>query len=163
MTWLDWVAIGVLAASIAWGVWRGLVRELMSLAGWVIAFLAANLLAAPVAEVMPETIRQPELRTLLGFALVFLGTLVVTTLCAVLLGKMVHAAGLGGLDRLLGGLFGLLRGLLIMIAFALAAGLTTIPTKAFWKDSASGGVLAAAALTLKPWLPAAFAQRLRYH
>ena len=50
MTWLDYAVIGVLALSIAWGAWRGLVREIMSLAGWVIAFLAANLFAAPLAD-----------------------------------------------------------------------------------------------------------------
>ena len=163
MTWLDYAVIGVILGSIGWGVWRGLVREVMSLAGWVIAFLAANLLAAPVAEVMPEAIKRTEWRMLIAYVLVFLAVLVVTTLGAVLLGKIMHAVGLGSLDRTLGGLFGLLRGLLIVVAFALAAGLTALPKKPFWKDSASGSALEGAALALKPWLPPAFAERLRYH
>jgi membrane protein required for colicin V production len=163
MTWLDYAVIGVLLGSIGWGVWRGLVREVMSLAGWVIAFLAANLFAAPVAEVLPEAIKRPELRTLISYLVVFLGVLIVTTAAAVLLGKIMHAVGLGSLDRTLGGLFGLLRGLIIVVAFALAAGLTQAPKKSFWKDSASGGALEGAALALKPWLPAAFADRLKYN
>jgi membrane protein required for colicin V production len=163
MSWLDFAVIGVTLGSIAWGVWRGLVREVMSLAGWVIAFLAANLFAAPVAEVLPEAIKRPELRTLIAYVLVFLVVLMVTTAGAVLLGKIMHAVGLGSLDRTLGGLFGLLRGLIIVVAFALAAGLTTMPKKAFWKDSASGAALEGAALALKPWLPAAFADRLKYN
>ena len=68
MTWLDYAVIGVILGSIGWGIWRGLVREVMSLAGWVIAFLAANLFAAPVAEVLPEAIKRPELRTLIASA-----------------------------------------------------------------------------------------------
>lgn len=163
MTWLDYAVLGVVVLSIAWGAWRGLVREVMSLAGWVIAFLAANLLAGPLAEALPASLEQPELRVLIAFVLVFLGTLVVTTLGAFLLGRIVNAVGLGGLDRLLGALFGLLRGLLIVAAFALVAGLTSIPKKAYWTESLSGTTLERAAVALKPWLPPAFAQRLRYH
>jgi membrane protein required for colicin V production len=163
MTWLDYAVIGVTLGSIGWGIWRGLVREIMSLAGWVIAFLAANLFAAPVAEALPEAIKRPELRTLIAYVLVFLVVLIVTTAAAVLLGKIMHAVGLGSLDRTLGGLFGLLRGLIIVVAFALAAGLTSAPKKPFWKDSASGAALEGAALALKPWLPPAFAERLKYN
>jgi membrane protein required for colicin V production len=163
MTWFDYAVIGVILGSIAWGIWRGLVRETMSLAGWVIAFLAANLFAAPVAEILPDTIKRPELRTLMGYVVVFLGVLVVTTAGAVLLGKIVHAIGLGSLDRTLGGLFGLLRGLLIAVAFALAAGLTTAPQKSFWRDSATAAPLEGAALALKPWLPPALGDRLKYN
>jgi membrane protein required for colicin V production len=163
MTWLDYAVLGVLAASIAWGVWRGLVREVMSLAGWVIAFLAANLFAAPLAEVLPASVSRPEYRSLLAFVAIFLVTLVITTLGAVWLAKVLHAAGLGGLDRLLGALFGLLRALLIVLAAAIAAGFTSLPQKPAWKDSLAGSQLAAAASTLKPWLPPAFAQRMKYN
>ena len=163
MTWLDYAVGGVIAISIGWGMWRGLVHEVMSLAGWVIAFLTANLFAAPVADIMPEAIRRPELRMLIAFVLVFLCALVVTTLGAALLARIIKAVGLGGLDRLLGALFGLLRGLLIILAFGLAAGLTSVPKKPYWTESASGASLAQAARALKPWLPPAFAERLKYN
>jgi len=93
----------------------------------------------------------------------FIGTLVVTTLATFLLSKIVAATGLGNLDRLLGALFGLARGLVIVLAFALLAGLTSLPLQRIWTDSASGSQLEQAALALKPWLPPAFAERLRYH
>ena len=54
MGWLDYALLGVMAISIAWGVWHGFVREVISLAGWVIAFLAANLFAAPLGEMGPS-------------------------------------------------------------------------------------------------------------
>lgn len=163
MTLLDYAVLGVTGISIAWGLWRGLVREVISLAGWVIAFLAANLFAGPLAETLPASISRPELRIAIAFVAVFLLTLTITTLSGLLFSKLVKAVGLGGLDRTLGALFGAARGLLIVVAFALLAGLTSVPLHPIWKESFSGPVLGRAAPALKPWLPAAFAERLRYH
>jgi membrane protein required for colicin V production len=163
MTWLDYAVIGVIAISALWGVWHGLVREVLSLAGWVIAFLAANLLAAPIGERLPEAVARPELRVLLAFVLVFVLSLVVTTLVAQLLTRALKAAGLGGLDRVLGAVFGVARGLVILLAFALLAGLTRFPADPAWRGSFFAPVLGRAAIQIKPWLPPAFAERLRYH
>ena len=52
MTWLDYVVIAVLVVSIAWGAWRGLVHEVFSLTGWIMAFLAGNLFTAPLADLI---------------------------------------------------------------------------------------------------------------
>ena len=163
MTWLDYAAIGVLVVSIGWGIWRGLVREVMSLASWVIAFLAANLFAAPMAEVLPASITHPEYRSLLAFVGIFLVTLVVCTLGAIGLAKVVHAAGLGNLDRILGALFGLLRALIILLAAALVAGFTRLPASPAWKESIAATQLGAAASRFKPWLPPALAARMKYN
>jgi len=78
MTWLDYAVLGVVGLSVLWGVWRGLVRELISLAGWVIAFLAANLFAGPLAERLPQAIPSPELRLLAAFIGIFLVSLVIS-------------------------------------------------------------------------------------
>lgn len=163
MNWLDYAVLGVFVLSMAWGVWRGLVREIMSLAGWVIAFLAANLFAAPLADLLPATLSRPEYRSLLAFGAIFLVTLIVCSVGALWLTKVVHAAGLGSVDRAFGALFGLLRALIIVLAAAIVAGFTGIPRSAAWKDSLSGNQLAAAATALKPWLPPALAQRLKYN
>jgi membrane protein required for colicin V production len=163
MTWLDYAVLGVMGISIAWGVWRGLVREVMSLAGWVIAFLAANLFAAPLAETLPASISRPELRVLAAFVGIFVLSLAVATLAGLLLSRIIRAIGLGSLDATLGALFGVARGLLIALAFALIAGLTRVPLQPMWKDSVSGPAMASAATAFKPWLPPAFAERLRYH
>lgn len=163
MTWLDYAVAAVMIVSIAWGVWRGLVREVVSLAGWIIAFLAANLFAGPLADALPRSISRPELRVLVAFVAIFVATLTLSALAALLLSKMLKAVGLAGLDRTLGGLFGAARGLLIVVAFALVAGLTMLPLRPAWKESWSGPILGRTALQLKPWLPPAFAERLRYH
>ena len=163
MTWLDYALSGVLLVSIGWGIWRGLVRETMSLAGWVIAFLAANLFAAPLSGLVPASVARPEWRVLIAYVAIFIVSLVVTTLAAMLLSRIVKAAGLGALDRLLGALFGLLRALIIVLAFAIVAGFTALPTTRSWKESLVGAQLAAAAMALKPWLPPAVAERLKYN
>jgi len=163
MTWLDYAVLGVIGASVLWGLWRGLVREVISIAGWVLAFVAANLFAVPLARVMPQAIPTAELRLLAAFMGIFIAALVVATLCGVLLAKLAKAAGLAGLDRLLGSFFGLARGLLIVLAFALIAGLTQMPRKAFWQNSVSGAPMARAALAIRPWLPQSLAVRLRYY
>jgi membrane protein required for colicin V production len=163
MTWLDLAVLGVMALSMAWGIWRGLVHEVISLAAWVIAFLAANMLAAPLARLVPASTPRPDWHVLVAFVAIFLATLTVTTLIGVMLSRLARKAGLGGLDRSLGGVFGLARGWVIVLAFALLAGLTELPSRPAWTGSFIGPSLARAATYLKTWLPAAFADRLRYH
>ena len=163
MTWLDYAVLIVLAASILWGVWRGLVHEVVSVASWVLAFLAANLLAGPIGEALPKSMLTPEARVLVSFVVVFIATLVVCTVVGHLLSKMMKVAGLGPLDRTLGGVFGLARALVILLAFALVAGLTALPRQPAWRNSVSGASLAQGALAVRPWLPRSFAERLRYH
>jgi membrane protein required for colicin V production len=162
VTWLDYAVFGVLLVSIAWGVWRGLVREVISILGWVIAFLAANLLAGPLAEVLPKAIPTPELRLAAAFVGVFVGSLIVTSLLGLLLSKAVHAVGLAAIDRVLGGMFGIVRGLLLVLAAALLAGLTALPREPAWHEAVIGAPLRHAALAVKAYLPRNFADRLRY-
>ena len=163
MNWLDYVVLAMFVLSIAWGVYRGLVREVMSLVGWVIAFLAANLFAAPLADQLPQSISRPEYRTLFAFIVIFFLTVVITALAAIWLHKVMHAAGLGSVDRVFGAMFGLLRALIIVLVVAIIAGFTSAPRSALWKDSISGNQLAAAVTALKPWLPPALAARLKYN
>lgn len=162
MTWLDYGVIAVLVLSIAWGAWRGLVHEVLSLAGWIMAFVAANLLAAPLSESFPANMR-PEFRVVGAFAAVFIGTLVLTTLLTALVTKFIRVSVLQSLDRWLGALFGLLRGLALIVGFALIAGLTSLPRTPAWVNSATGYSLAQTAIQLRPWLPPALANRLKYN
>jgi len=162
MTWLDYAVVGVFAVSLVVGAWRGLVREVVSILGWLIAFLAANLLAGPLGPLMPQAIPSPELRVAAAYVAIFVGSLMATALVGLLLSKILKAAGLGGVDRMLGAIFGAARGLLIVLAAALLAGLTSAPRQAFWRDSASAPLLTQAAQALKPLLPQTFAERLRY-
>ena len=162
MTYIDYGLLAVLALSIAWGAWRGLVHEMISLGGWIIAFLAANLFAGPASDVITDTI-PAEARVMLGWLGVFVVVLLAASLAGMLLRRFIKTVGLAASDRTLGALFGLARGLLIWLAFALLAGLTRLPAQPVWKDSFLGRPLANTVVQLKPWLPSALAGRLRYH
>lgn len=162
MNWLDYAVFGVLGVSIIWSVLRGVVREIVALGGWIIAFLAANLFAGPLSSHMPQAIPGEALRALAAFLAIFLLVLVLSALVGLLMSKLVTAVGFGATDKALGALFGLARGVILVLAAALLAGLTSAPSLPYWKDSLTGGPLRQAALLLKPWLPESFAQRLRY-
>jgi membrane protein required for colicin V production len=163
VTALDLAVLGVLVLSTAWGVWRGLVREVISLAGWVCAFLVANWLAEPLANALPGSISNPDVRVIVAFVAIFVVTLTLATLVALMVSKALKATGLAGLDRTLGGLFGVARGVLIAAVFAIGAGLTSLPQNPIWKQSYSGPMLGRAVAQLEPWLPPALFSRLRYH
>jgi membrane protein required for colicin V production len=111
---------------------------------------------------MPDAIPSPELRIAAAYVAIFVAALIVTALLGLLLSKIVKAVGLGGVDRMLGALFGAARGILIVLAGALLAGLTSAPRQPYWRDSVSGPLLVHAAQALKPLLPQTFAERLRY-
>ena len=163
MSVLDLAAIGVIVGSVGWGLWRGFTREVMALAGWILAFLAANTVADPLGERLPASIASPEARVLIAFVVVFVLTLIAAAIVGMIVSKFLRAAGLSGVDRTLGGLFGLARGVVILLAFAIVAGLTAMPRQPFWKESVGAGMLERTVVQLKPWLPPALSQRLKYN
>ena len=162
MNWLDYAVIGVLLVSMVWSALRGVVREIISLGGWIIAFLAANLFAGPLSAHLPQAIPGEALRTLTAFLAIFIVALICSALVGLLMAKLVSAIGLGPMDKALGALFGIARGAILVLVAVLAAGMTGVPKQGWWKESISGEPLKQVALTLKPWLPDSFAQRLRY-
>jgi len=112
----DWFVVVLLSLSMLLSLWRGFSREALSLAGWIIAFVAANLFASDVATLLSGLIDNLTGRYLVGWSLVFVFVLVCFGLLAKLFSRAVRASGLGLLDRLLGTAFGFLRGLLIVMA-----------------------------------------------
>jgi membrane protein required for colicin V production len=162
MSWLDIAIAAVLLLSVAWGVWHGFVREVISLAGWVLAFLAANAAAGPLGEALPTSVSSPEVRVLLAYLVVFVFTLSIATIVGLLLSRVIKAYGLGSLDRTLGGLFGLARGVVVLLALTVLAGLTSFPRQPPWNSSVGAGMLERTVVQLRPWLPPRLGDRLRY-
>ena len=162
MTLIDLAVIAIVGLSVLLSVIRGLVREVLALAAWVVAFVAANLLAGAAAQWMPEGLPTEELRLLAGFLSVFIGVLIAMSLLAMLASKLVKSAGLGMEDRLLGAGFGLARGLLVVMILVLLAGLTPLPRQAVWRNAVLSDPLEGFAGSIKAWLPAELAQRITY-
>lgn len=144
------------------GFMRGVVREVLALAGWVAAFLLARSLASDVAVLLPDAIPSQGLRHLATFIIVVVSVLLLATLITIAASSAIRGLGLGALDRSLGLVFGFTRGLAIVLLFVLAAGLTNLPRQAFWQNAMLSAPLEAAARRLAGFLPEAYASRIRY-
>lgn len=158
--WVDLLLGATLALSVVVGLWRGLVFELMSLAGWVVAYVAAQLWSPQVAGWLPLAEPGSAQRQGLAFALSFLGVLIAWTLLARLVRLVIHATPLTFIDRLLGAGFGLVRGAVLLLAVATVVAFTPAAQARPWQDSLGAAWLSAALQGLKPVLPDEVARHL---
>lgn len=148
----------VLSAII--GLVRGFVREALSLATWVAAFGFAILYVKPLAAQLPFTVQSELVRLGVAFALIFFGILAAGAVVNRLLSTAVSSIGLGGIDHILGGIFGVLRGGLIISLLVLLMGVTAYPRQAWWKDSSLVHVFEQAAAVIRDLIPQDFANYL---
>jgi membrane protein required for colicin V production len=117
---VDYVVVGIVAISALIGLVRGFVREVLSLAIWAIAVMLAIGFAENVAALLPKRVEGDPLRFITAFAVVFVGALVVGAIVQWLVTQLVERTGLSGSDRLLGLLFGGLRGAVVCIVAVIA-------------------------------------------
>jgi len=162
VTIFDYLVLFVLISSVIISTMRGLVKEILSLLGWVVAFVVANAYGAQLAPLLPELIPGATMRLIVAFAALFLGVRILMGLLTMALASVIEAAGLSLADRGLGGLFGLARGVVIVLAAVILCSMTSIPQQAFWKDAMLSPLAEAGAQTVKPFLPAAMAQHVRF-
>lgn len=160
MTGFDFAVIAILLVSLLFGLWRGLLYEVLSLLGWPLAFMLSNMYSEHVAQLIP--VKQEMLRTTGAYALVFIAVLIVWGVLVWGLCKLLRAIGLGKLDRMLGGLFGVLRGVLVVLAVVWLAGVTEMPERPFWREAQMSKTAEDVALLTKAWLPEDIAQRIHY-
>jgi membrane protein required for colicin V production len=142
------------------GLWRGVVYEVFSLLGWPLAFVLSKYCAPRLAAMLP--VNTEATRTAMAYALVFIAALLVWAMLVWLLSRLIKAVGLGFVDGLLGALFGVLRGVLVVLALVWMAGMTHLPEQGFWRDAKFSSVAEEMALLTKLWLPDNIAQRIRY-
>ncbi len=162
MTAFDYAALAIVGASVFLGLWRGVVSELLALAAWVAAFFAARAWAPEVGEWFGRWIADGALRQAAGFAAVFLGVLVVFGVARLVVSLLLRAVGLGLIDRLLGGMFGIVRGALVLLAAVLVGGMTPLPKEVWWREAVLAPPMETAVIAAKPWLPPELAKRIRY-
>lgn len=162
MTVLDYAVLAIIAASVLLGAWRGLVSEVLALAAWLAAILAGRALAPDATPVFAEWLKEPAWQYAAAFAAIVVAVLVAVTLLRLALSKLLRAIGLGPLDRFLGAVFGVARGVLVVLLCVLVGGLTDLPQQAWWRQSWLAPPLETAVLASKPWLPPAVAKRIRY-
>lgn len=160
MAVLDWVLLGVLVASAFLGAWRGLVYEVLSLLGWVFALLAAQWLAPAVAAALPMGDMPLMARYAAGFVLVFVAALFLAGMVAWLIKKAVEKVGLRPIDRVLGWLFGLVRGVLVLLLVAVLMRWTPWHDDPLWTQSVGAGWLDDTINQLRPLVPPSLARHL---
>jgi membrane protein required for colicin V production len=162
MTIFDFVVLIIFVVSISISVVRGIVRESLSLAGWVIAYMVAKAFAKDFVSMLPLSITGDSLRVLISFSALFLSVLLVMSLITILSSALVKTVGLGSVDRLFGAFFGLARGLLAVLLLVLLAGLTTLPQEPFWQKALLSKPLEAGVIMTMPWLPQDLSKRINY-
>jgi len=160
VTTVDWVLLAVLAFSMLLGAWRGLVYEVLSVLGWALSFYAAQYFAPMVAGWLPLQSSSETARYAAAFVLVFVVGVFTAGLLAFMLKKLVEAIGLRPVDRTMGAAFGVVRGVILLLAAAVVIDMTALKTSAWWQESRGAPILSAALKGLKPVLPEKFAKYL---
>lgn len=160
MTGLDWILLAVLGASLLLGLWRGLVYEVLSVLGWAVSFYAAQWLAPDVAAMLPLQSLSDPLRYAAAFVLIFVAALFAWGLLAFVVKKLVEAVGLRPIDRVLGAVFGVLRGVILLLAATVVVNMTALKTSDWWTQSSGAPLLSRVLAGLQPLLPEQFARYL---
>ncbi|CEN56023.1 CvpA family protein [Candidatus Methylopumilus turicensis] len=162
MTIFDYVVLAIVGLSIFFSVMRGFVREALALIGWVAAFFVAKTYTLELAPLLPKAIPTETLQYLAGFIILFLATLLVSSLLAIALSQVFEKVGLSWLDRGLGAVFGTLRGVMIVGVMVFLSGLTDLPKDTAWRSAMFSAPLEAMVLSAMPWMPKAIADRVKF-
>jgi len=162
LTYVDYGILGILVFSMALSAWRGFVREAMSLASWIAALVVAVVFADIGAALLIDHVSVPSVRLAISFAVLFLVTLLAGGLLSYLIATLVDKTGLSGTDRVVGVIFGLLRGIAIITVLVLLAGLTPVPEDPWWDQSVLLPRFVDLAVYLRTLMPAHYADYFAY-
>jgi len=156
LSWVDLALAVVLLISIGLGIWRGLIFEVMSLAGWVVAYFAASPLAPVVEYLLPASFTGqfgPAALHVIALVIAFFFVLIVWSLASRLVKMLIHATPLSVVDRLGGAGFGALRGVFIALLLVLVIGASPLAETSTWRASHAAPVLAGVLQDAAPLLP----------
>ncbi len=162
MTAFDYIVIAIIAGSVLVALIRGLVAEVLSLGSWLLAFWCAKEFAPSVSAFMPASVPSEGLRLVASFVALFFLAWLATALLRITLTSLLDSTGLGGVNRFLGAVFGLARGLVLVTALVLIGGLSDLPRQPMWRNAVLAAPFETLALSLRPWLPAMMADHLNY-
>lgn len=153
MVWVDVAILIIVVISALISLIRGFVREALSLVVWGAAFVIALVFSPQMGQFLQRWIEEPTLNRLAAYASLFVATLVVGGLVNYLVGLLIKSTGLSGTDRMIGVVFGIFRGVVIVAALIMVAGYTTLPQTDWWKSSMFVEHLEPVAAWLKEQIP----------
>ena len=135
MAIIDWVILAVILISSLLSLKRGFVREALSLLVWVGAFILARMFSGNLATLLTDYLETNSLRWIAAFVILFLGAVAVGTMVSHLIAELVRLTGLGSMDRVLGMVFGAIRGLVVLVAIVYGLQFTMVPQDPWWQES----------------------------
>lgn len=135
MNWLDYVFLGILALSVIVSLFRGLVREVLSLLIWITAFWVAYHFVNVGADALDQWIELPSARHLISFVGLFMIALSIGGMVNYIVGKLIKKTGLTGTDRFFGLFFGAIRGLIAIVAITFFIKATPLSEDPWWQES----------------------------
>jgi len=163
MTGFDLLILATLTIFVALGAWRGLLREAVLMLTWILSGVLAWFYAAPVSRLFDGLVADAALRQLLAFVLIFALVFVLGLVASWFLHKSFPRGRTFRLaNTVLGGLVGVARGAVVVIAVFLVAGLTTFPQRDWWRDSAFTPFFERVAVYAAGYIPRDIARHIRY-
>lgn len=135
MLLIDWVILAVIIVSALISIKRGFVKEMLSLASWITAFVVARIFSGHFEVLLDHWIETPSARYGIAFLVLFAATLIVGALINNLMTEFVKMTGLAGTDRMFGIVFGVARGLILVTAAVYGMQLTAMRNDPWWQDS----------------------------
>ena len=162
MIWVDYSILTIIGISALISILRGFIREALSLLGWIIAIWVSLSFAEDVAALLIDKIPAPSVRTASAFLILFFACLIVAGVLNYLAGKLVEKTGLSGTDRMLGVVFGTVRGAVVVGILVLLAGFNTVPQDPWWGQSMLLKHFEMLALELRSFLPPDVAANINY-
>ena len=162
MAWIDVVILALIALSAILSLFRGFVAEALALASWLVAFWVAMMFYEELGQWLSQWIAVPSAQKVTGFALLFVCVLLLGAVVNYLAGKLVAKTGLTGTDKMLGVIFGVARGAVIVAILVLLAGLTPVPQDPWWQESQFLGYFEQLAMWMRDFLPAEISVNINY-
>ncbi|MEO7936632.1 MAG: CvpA family protein [Dokdonella sp.] len=153
MNWFDYAIIATLALSILVGLWRGFIGEVMALVCWALAFWVAWMFGPVLADHFSARISVPSVRVMLGYVVCFVAVLIAGAIVSYLLRKLVSGSGLSGTDRMLGMVFGMVRGFALVVLVVLLMKFTPVVRDDWWQSSRMLPTFERSAIWVTAFLP----------
>jgi membrane protein required for colicin V production len=162
MSWIDLAIIALVVLSAVLSLFRGFVKEALALASWLVALWVSMIFYEDLAVVLSQWIAEPSIQNIAAFGILFIGVLLVGALVNYLAGKLVVKSGLAVTDRMLGVVFGVARGIVIVAILVLFAGLTPMPQDSWWQSSQLIGYFQEFAMWMREYLPEDISENISY-
>lgn len=163
MNTFDFILLGILLVFVVIGGWRGFVREILSLVTWAAAVLVGWLFADDVAGLFDALVQDDVARRVLGFVTLFVAVFMLGMLVSFLANRYLlqkKSFRLG--NTILGGLFGAVRGALVVMLVFLVAGVTSFPQRDWWREALLSPYFERTALFASQYIPRDIARHIRY-